>query len=217
MKKKNHFVVMLMLIAMLLVAAGCQSPHSTTDDASQQQNNAGENAFNSVSGNSTSLIDLIAGTYSAKKFIAQPVDEELIRQILESGAKAPSARNLQPWHFTVVKDFDMVSKLAGQAAEGCVAIIVSGLTEEQPGVNAIFDCGLATQNMYLAAQSLGLGAHLYAGPVSHVNAQYRENLGIPDGYDAEIILCVGYVDPEVDAVSSASVRNPLADMVNYVE
>ncbi|MFH0846489.1 MAG: nitroreductase family protein [Chloroflexota bacterium] len=49
---------------------------------------------------------------SVRRFKDQPVADELIREILEAARLAPSAMNLQPWRFIVVKDQEKRSKLA---------------------------------------------------------------------------------------------------------
>jgi nitroreductase len=69
--------------------------------------------------------------------------------------------------------------------------------------------------MYIAAQSLGLGAHIYAGPVGNINSTKRQTLGIPEGYRAVSVLRVGNIDNDVDATSSASTRKKLEEVVNY--
>lgn len=166
----------------------------------------------------SNAVDVIMGSYSGKQFKKGPVPDGLIESILKSGQKAPSAMNAQPWHFTVVKN----SKIAGQLvsrnyAEGAVVIIVSGRSAAKVGVNIAFDCALATQNMYIAAQSLGLGAHLYYGGVQNINNSMKPSLGIPDDYEAQIIMLVGYLDDGVDAATAASSRNPLSNNVNYID
>lgn len=126
--------------------------------------------------------------------------------------------NAQPWHFTVIKNSETAGQLASRNyVEGAVVIVVSGRPDEKVGVSIAFDSGLATQNMYIAAQSLGFGAHLYYGGVQDINDNMKDTLGIPDDYEAQIIMLVGYLDDSVDAVSSASARNPLSGNVNYVD
>jgi hypothetical protein len=63
--------------------------------------------------------------------------------------------------------------------------------------------------MYIAAQSLGPGAHIYAGPVADINTNLKEILGIPADYKAVTVLRTGNIDKSVDAVSAASTRKNL--------
>lgn len=46
--------------------------------------------------------EAIEGRRSIRRFAPDPVDRALIRQVLEAGAFAPSAKNRQPWRFVVV-------------------------------------------------------------------------------------------------------------------
>ena len=94
-------------------------------------------------------------------------------------------------------------------------IIVSGLDAEQGKTNVYFDCALAIQNMYIAAQSLGLGAHIYGSPTAKINSTMKDVLEIPEGYGAVSILKIGNLDKNIDAISSASPRNEKEVIVNY--
>jgi len=69
--------------------------------------------------------------------------------------------------------------------------------------------------MYLAAQSLGLGSHIYTGPIASLNANYRDLVGIPTGYVAVAILKIGSIVQNVDAVSSASRRKADSEIIDY--
>lgn len=166
-----------------------------------------------TSGNSTTTV--ILEGYTARSFTTTTVDDDAIKIILQCGNKAPSARNSQPWRFTVVKDQELIGQMVRDATAGNVVIIVSGLQTDQPGMSISFDCGLATQNMVVAAQSLGLGAHIYTSPVQNINANLKQALEIPEGYNAVSVLQIGHIEKSPDAVSSASPRNDLKDVVNY--
>ncbi|MEJ2628970.1 MAG: nitroreductase family protein [bacterium] len=163
------------------------------------------------------VINVILSSYSARAFSEEPVTDSQIEQILQCGIKAPSGRNNQPWKFTVVKDLTKVKDLFRSLNSGNVVIIISGMESEQGRMNSAFDCALATENMFIVAVSMGLGARIYTGPVRRINAEISKNLEIPDGYQVVALLRVGNLDPEVDAVSSASPRKGMEEIVNYVE
>jgi len=166
------------------------------------QNNAGD------------ITGFILSSYSTKSFISTPVSEANLETILRCGIKAPSARNSQMWKFTVVKDINLERKVISNIMEGNVLIIVSGLAKDQPGIDVAFDCALATQNMYLAAQGLGLGAHIYTGPIDAINKNLKTALKIPEGYKAIAVLRIGNKDSRVDATSAASKRKDYGEIVN---
>ena len=85
------------------------------------------------------------------------------------------------------------------------------------------DAGLACQTMSVAAQLLGYGTKILTSPTIALNGEnqeeYRQLLGIPEGYSAAAILLVGHADTsaeEADGVTGATERNPLEEQVTYV-
>ena len=164
---------------------------------------------------SNKVIDLILSSYSTRTFTEVPVTDIQIGQILKCGIKAPSARNSQPWKFTVVKDMSKVKDAFRSINNGNVVILISG--PESGGMNVDFDCALATENMFIAAQSLGLGARIYTGPVNKINTEMKGILEIPQGYRVVALLRIGNIEVEVDAASSASPRKEMKELVNYVK
>lgn len=159
-----------------------------------------------------SAVDTIMAAQAVKSYTEEAVTDEMINTILAAGAKSPSARNMQPWHFTVVKNADLLSQINGQV--NGVAIIISGTDEQIEGVNVDFDCGLATQNMYITANALGLGANIYGSTAAKIT-ELKGQLGIPEGYSALVSISIGYY--EADAVSAATERNEISDISNIVE
>lgn len=161
-----------------------------------------------------SVSDVILSGYSVRNFTADLVSDGDLETILRCGMKAPSARNSQPWRFIVVKNSDLISEVLRGPAPGNVLIIISGSEDKQLGMFVDYDCGLATQNMYIAAQSLGLGVHIYAAPIANINSK-KDSFGIPEGFRAVAALRIGHIDRSVDAVSSASPRKSWEEMVNF--
>lgn len=80
---------------------------------------------------------------------------------------------------------------------------------------ADFDCGLAAQNMYLAAVSLGCGAKLVSSPTMTLNGANHdaicEKLGVDPSYTAVAVLLIGKPDESVDGVTGATERASLAE------
>jgi nitroreductase len=164
--------------------------------------------------NNNSVIEAIMSGYSAKIFTTKPVSDSEIDQIVKCGMKAPSGMNRQPWKFTVVKDQTIIGEIFPNITSGNILIIISG-QEKQDGTVDLFACALATENMYVASQGLGLGAHIYAGPVANINTNWKQKLGIPVDYKAVSVLRVGSIDKSVDAISGASARKKPEEVVNY--
>ena len=76
-----------------------------------------------------------------------------------------------------------------------------------------YDCGLATQNMVIAASALGYGVKIVSSPTMSLNGEKHDEicakLGVDTGLKAVAVLLIGKPAEETDAVSSASVREEL--------
>lgn len=157
----------------------------------------------------------ILSAFSCKTFTDEAVEDELIEQIINAGINAPSAINGQPWQFIVVKDETLKNSLVSGAP---TAVIVSVPQEDyNPGGDSMFAAGCAAEAMYLYAQSIGLGAHMYTAPVSMTIGADPAAYGIAEGYEAAVVLVFGYYEDFVDAASGASVRNEYESFVTVLE
>jgi len=163
-----------------------------------------------------SVSDLILNSFSPRNFTSDPVSMEDLEVILKCGIKAPSAANRQPWKFIVVQDFAVMQQMITNVTEGNVLITVCS-PETQGNSTADFDCGLTTENMTVAAQSLGLGARIYAGPIGNINSTMKQTLQMPDGYRAVVVLRVGHIANVADAISAASPRNSYEEVVTFLQ
>jgi len=111
-------------------------------------------------------IDIIHKRRSIRKYTETPVEQEKIIILLQAAMAAPTAANCQPWEYIVVSDAD---KLV-QVREKCIfarynapaAIVVCGnmkLAFKGPEQEMwVQDCSAATENILIAATSLGLGS-----------------------------------------------------------
>lgn len=102
---------------------------------------------------------------SLRKYTGESIDKEKINKIIRAGMYAPSARNRRPWQFIVIDDREVMKKImeahpySSMLAYASHAIVVCGdeNLENGPGYYKL-DCSAATQNILLAAHSMGLGA-----------------------------------------------------------
>ncbi len=164
-------------------------------------------------GTDNCVTSVILSGYSEKAYISEPITVQQLDLILKCGIKAPSGKNIQPWKFTVIKDETTMKEIIKDVVPGNVLIIVSGIVTEN-GTTPDFDCGLATESMFVAAHSVGLGARIYSGPAGIINSN-KELFQIPSGYMAVVALRIGNIDKSVDAVSAASPRKKFEEVVNY--
>lgn len=156
---------------------------------------------------------------TTRKFKEDQIKEEDLQSIIEAGLYAPSGENHQPWHFTVIQDKNIIDEMDFEAKEtfkqsdnelmrkagfnekykpaydAPTIIIVSGLNDNY---FTEVDCAAATQNMLLAAHSLGI-ASCWCAAVSMAFAgnkkeEFTSRLNIPDNYTPFYAVLLGYSD-----------------------
>ena len=104
-------------------------------------------------------------------------------------------------------------EIINDVVPGNVLVVVSGIVSEEGGTPD-FDCGLAAESMFLAAHGLGLGARIYGSPAGNINSK-QDQFQIPSGCKAVVVLRIGNIDESVDAVSAATQRKSLQEVINY--
>ncbi|HDM45235.1 MAG TPA: nitroreductase family protein, partial [Candidatus Bathyarchaeota archaeon] len=118
------------------------------------------------------VFEAIKGRRSVRAFLQKPVPDSLVKKVLESAIYAPSAGNIQPWEFIIVREQRTKERLAEAAlgqyfiAEAPVVIVVCAnqkLSGRGYGLRGstlycIQDTAAATQNILLSVHALGLGA-----------------------------------------------------------
>jgi nitroreductase len=159
--------------------------------------------------------ETIINHYAARNFTAGEVTKAELDTILAAGVRSPSARNRQPWHFTVVRNRTLSNQIVPNITEGNILIIISAEGDGKTNGAEILDCALATQSIYLAAQALGLGSRIYTGPMDTINNRFKGDLGLPRGYSAVALVRIGRLPPGADAVSGASGRKAPDSIVTY--
>lgn len=153
---------------------------------------------------------------SVRAFAAQPVPDDLLAQVLQAGAASASGGNLQPWGFVLVRSPERLAALRSLAPgiigqpTAVVSICLDAARAERLGgaggePMSSQDIGLATQNLLLAAHSLGLGAC----PIGSFHRQgVSIFLGLTSGVRPVLLLALGYPQRNPEP----RVRRPLADV-----
>jgi nitroreductase len=155
------------------------------------------------------FFEAIKGRRSIRKFKDQPVEKELIGQLLDSAQMAPSAGNLQARDFIVISDKITKQKLAKAAMgqsfieQAPFAIVVianiersSRIYRSRGELYAIQDASAGIENLLLAAHSMGLGA-CWVGAFDETKVSVL--LGIPNKAKPVAIIPVGYPDEKPSA------------------
>ena len=116
------------------------------------------------------VLEAIKERRSTRAYTAKEVSEEDVERLIEAARWAPSAGNIQPWAFVVVKEVETKLKLSYAALnqtyiqEAPVVIVVcadlirssSGYGSRGVHLYSLQDTAAATENILLAAQELGL-------------------------------------------------------------
>ncbi len=101
-----------------------------------------------------------------------------------------------------------------------VAIVVY-MNENTSSPNPSFDCGLACQNMVIAANALGYGTKIISSPTMTLNGEAHdalcETLGVDKSYTALAVVLLGKPDAQLDATATASQRNTLEEKASFVK
>lgn len=154
----------------------------------------------------TDVEQAIRNRHCTRNFIAdRPVSDDLVRRLLAAACSAPTAGNIQPWRFFVVEDQIIKTDLATAAFEQdfiseapivivvCADVVASAERYGERGrsLYAIQDAAAATENILLAAESLGLVA-CWVGAFS--DQQVRDALGLDFEIKPLAIVPIGYSD-----------------------
>jgi nitroreductase len=157
----------------------------------------------------------IAERYSCRDFADTALTDGQIKAIVEAALAAPSVMNRQPWHIIIVTDKGLIEELdaegmgilaAAEDKSGYERIMSRGgklfynapcmvIAAPNGSDFAAMDCGILSQNVALAAHSLGLGSVIcgmagipLSGPRGH---ELKKRLRFPSGYCFGIAVLVG--------------------------
>ncbi len=164
---------------------------------------------------------------SVRKFEEKPIPDEILNTLLQSVRWSPSWANTQCWEVIVIKDESVRIKLqevmspknpatraivqAPVLLALCAKLKHSGYYKEEASTRFgdwfLFDLGIASQSISLAAHSMGLGS-VTVGAFDQNKANTILNL--PEGYDTAVLIPVGYPAK----ISSAPKRRDIAEFTH---
>lgn len=162
------------------------------------------------------LLNFLKGRRSIRAYQDKPIDDKELNMILEAGRWTPSASNRQPWRFIIIKNKDILLKLAKTLSYGRfmkevpIAIAIVAKMKTSPKWYLI-DTSLVSMNMMLMAWSLGIGT-CWIGAMNRGKA--KEILGLGDNDHLLTILPFGYIKGEIPEPTA---RKPLEKIVKYIE
>ena len=142
------------------------------------------------------VMENILSRKSVRSYTDQKLTDAQIETLLRAAMAAPSGRNLQPWSFVVLTDpseYDTIFEGNFNLDKFKQAAAVIVLCAEQTDNTWRDDLAAATENLLLAAESMGLGAVWTASyPYEDRYLPPKKALGLPDAVIPYSIVPVGY-------------------------
>ncbi|MBN2162149.1 MAG: nitroreductase family protein [Pontiellaceae bacterium] len=166
------------------------------------------------------FIELARSRCSIRKYKPEPVSEDLLTQVLLAGSLAPTAKNLQPFQFIVVRAPEQLDALAAAypapfLREAPVVIVIcidpgeAWVRQRHDDRNYCeVDAAIAVDHMALAATDLGLGTCWIAAFDPDMVAAAMQ---LPEGVEPLLLLPLGYPAEEGREKS----RKSLEELVRY--
>ncbi|MGL4368224.1 MAG: nitroreductase family protein [Spirochaetota bacterium] len=160
------------------------------------------------------VLKAIESRRSVRRYHPEQIRDEDLESIIRAGLSAPSAKNQQPWHLTVIRSKEMIDELAAKVKaslanapedwrraygnnkkfhvfyEAPVVILVS---LEKDAISPLADGSAAIQNMLLAAESLGIGSCWVGMVSSHfTDLSHNDEFGIPHSHQPRYAVTLGF-------------------------
>ena len=138
---------------------------------------------------------IIKSRHSVRSYKPTPVEDHIIRDALECARHAPTASNLQPWLFGVIREKDLLKTVAGLTDHGrfiADAAVCFAVFAERNAKYYLEDCSAATENLILALHAYGVGSCWVAGDKKDYAEAVRKLLQVPDRYTLVSLLPAGY-------------------------
>jgi nitroreductase len=151
-----------------------------------------------------------------RQYRPDAIPEDVLMDILEVARWSGSAKNVQPWHFIVIRDRETLQGLSElgnytsfiKGAPLAIAVVLDGKNPRTEW----FDEGRVEERMMLAAKAHGIGS----GTAWYAEGAVNELLGVPEAYVVRSVVGFGYPADRSQAESSVhGGRKPLADLVRY--
>ena len=159
-------------------------------------------------------IEKVLTRRSIRKYKNEPITDIVLQNILEAGRRAPSATNIQPWHFVIARDqeakeafsFGGFNRFTSDAA-----FIVLGLYKQSEVMIeklSLMDVTIALQNMVIAACVQGVGS-CWMGAFDE--PRLRDTLNLPA--DSRIVGAIAFGIPDENPVQPP--KKPLHEIVHF--
>lgn len=157
------------------------------------------------------VFEAVKTMLAVRSYSDRPVGDEEMGRILEAARLTGSSQNKQHWDFVVVREREMLERLAelapyGSYISGAAAAIAVVVPDRSVGY---IDGARAVQDMMLVAWELGIGSN-WVGRVN--TAEMKEALGVPQEKLLLTVMPLGY--PQQELGKGIKDRKPLQEIVH---
>lgn len=164
---------------------------------------------------------LAINRYSCRTFLPKKVEDNLIIELLETAKLAPSAKNLQPWHFLIIRNENLKKIKSCYSrdwiSEATVVIIICGdhsisWKRDDGKDHCDIDIAIITDHLSLAATELGLGTCW----VCNFDAKKcKELFEIPSHIEPIALIPLGYPADKCDEERHLTKRKKIVEMIHW--
>ncbi len=172
------------------------------------------------------VIKTILNRRSRRRFLDEPISNDIIEKLVELGTSAPSGKNLQTRQFTVINNQDEIKKLKeitkkvakreGTSFNGFVnpplLILISNDRRNKDGIQ---DVGVSAENILIGAESLGM-AGVWLNPLMEISDEKEirtllDTYLIPPSHIVWAVMAIGWPNEEIPQFTRK------ANVVNYID
>jgi nitroreductase len=170
----------------------------------------------------TDTLRPLISTRQFRDFTPEPVADDELRAIAEAARWTGSGGNSQPWRFVIVRDRDVIARVAEaglpqtRALSSAPAIFAIAIEDPESKMINAYDEGRLAERVLIAANMLGLGAG-----ITWVRGEFRPAiqalLGVGDDRRVRTILAIGHPSDSARAYrqTPGEARLPLDELVTW--
>lgn len=172
------------------------------------------------------LHDAIYGRRAVREYLRKPIEQSVVKALIDAAIQAPSAVNEQPWSFIVIRDQKILDQLSHESKAHMLkfhppiresehfhmlndphfqifyhapALVIIAAVAPRPWF--VEDCTLAAQNLMLAACDEGLGSCWIGFSQGYLNTpEGKTLLGLPASCAPVAPIIIGQPKGETKSV-----------------
>ncbi|MHA1752888.1 MAG: nitroreductase family protein [Candidatus Helarchaeota archaeon] len=165
--------------------------------------------------NPNEILELMKNRRSIREYTDTPISNEDINMILEAARWCQSGSNKQPWRFIVIKNKNIIEKLAKLAKYGHFVkrapVVIAVVSNKKVSPKwYIHDSSMAAHQICLMVSALGLGT-CWIGSLDRDKG--AELLGLSKDEFLTTILPIGHPQK----IPKPTPRKPLEKIVSYLD